>query len=57
MIPEEKLLLGLNSIAVSQLTLQKIRKLYSKQDAKAIARQLGLSSHVSYTKAFYRHQI
>ncbi|CAL8113792.1 unnamed protein product [Orchesella dallaii] len=49
LIPEEKLVFGLNAIAVSQLTLQKIRKLYSKSDAKAIAKQLGLSSHENAT--------
>ncbi|ODN04745.1 WD repeat and FYVE domain-containing protein 3, partial [Orchesella cincta] len=49
LIPEEKLVFGLNAIAVSQLTLQKIRKLYSKADAKAIAKQLGLSSHENAT--------
>jgi len=49
LIREEKLVFGLNAIAVSQLTLQKIRKLYSKADAKAIAKQLGLSSHENAT--------
>jgi len=32
---------GLNALAVSQLTLAKIRKLYSKADAKSIAKQVN----------------
>ena len=41
---EEKLILGLNAVAVSQLTLAKIKKIYSKVDNKAIAKQLGMTT-------------
>lgn len=34
---------------MSQLTLAKIRKVYSKNDNKAIAKQLGMSSHENAT--------
>lgn len=34
---------------MSQLTLAKIRKVYSKWDNKAIAKQLGMSSHENAT--------
>jgi hypothetical protein len=48
-IAEEKIVLGLNAVAVSQLTLAKIRNLYSKVDNRAIARQLGMSSNENAT--------
>ena len=41
---EEKLVFGLNAVAVSQLTLAKIKKIYSKVDNKAIAKQLGMTT-------------
>jgi hypothetical protein len=40
LIAEDKIIFGLNAMAVSQLTLAKIRKIYSKTDAKAIAKQV-----------------
>lgn len=43
-VVEEKLILGLNAVAVSQLTLAKIKKIYSKVDNKAIAKQLGMTT-------------
>ncbi|XP_059488715.1 WD repeat and FYVE domain-containing protein 3 [Neocloeon triangulifer] len=49
LIAEEKLMFGLNSKAVSQLTLAKIRKVYSRADNRAIAKQLGMSSHENAT--------
>lgn len=49
MISEEKLIFGLNAKAVSQITLAKIRKVYSRADNKSIARQLGMSSHENGT--------
>ncbi|KAK7077189.1 WD repeat and FYVE domain-containing protein 3 [Halocaridina rubra] len=48
-VPEEKVIFGLNATAISHLTLNKIRKMYSKQDNKAIAKQLGMSSHENAT--------
>nr|CAD7262381.1 unnamed protein product [Timema shepardi] len=49
LVTEEKAIFGLNAKAVSQLTLAKIRKVYSKADNKAIAKQLGMSSHENAT--------
>lgn len=40
---------GLNAKAMSHLTLAKIRKVYSRADNKAIAKQLGMSSHENAT--------
>ncbi|CAG7725994.1 unnamed protein product [Allacma fusca] len=55
LIAEDKIVFGLNSLAVSQLTLAKIRKIYTKADAKAIAKQLGLSSHENATPISILH--
>ncbi|GBP47766.1 WD repeat and FYVE domain-containing protein 3 [Eumeta japonica] len=49
LIAEEKVVFGINARAMSQLTLAKIRKVYSKNDNKAIAKQLGMSSHENAT--------
>jgi WD repeat and FYVE domain-containing protein 3 len=49
LVGEEKLIFGLNSKAVSQLTLAKIRKVYSRADNRSIAKQLGMSSHENAT--------
>ena len=46
---EDKLIFGLNAAALSHFTLSKIRKFYSKVDSKAIAKQLGMSSHENAT--------
>ncbi|KAF2366372.1 protein of unknown function DUF4704 [Trinorchestia longiramus] len=46
---EEKVMFGLNAAALSHFTLSKIRKFYSKVDSKAIAKQLGMSSHENAT--------
>lgn len=49
LVAEERIIFGLNAKAVSQLTLARIRKVYSKQDNKNIAKQLGMSSHENAT--------
>lgn len=49
LVPEERVVFGLNAKAMSQLTLAKIRKVYSRADNKAIAKQLGMSSHENAT--------
>lgn len=49
LVPEERVVFGLNARAMSQLTLAKIRKVYSRADNKAIAKQLGMSSHENAT--------
>ncbi|XP_055386714.1 WD repeat and FYVE domain-containing protein 3 isoform X2 [Condylostylus longicornis] len=47
--PEERVLLGLNAKAMTQMTLAKIRKVYSRTDNKSIAKQLGMNSHENAT--------
>lgn len=49
LVNEEKVVFGLNARAVTDLTLNKIRKVYSRTDNKSIAKQLGMSSHESAT--------
>lgn len=48
-VTEEKVVFGLNAKAVTQLTLSKIRKVYSRVDNKSIAKQLNMSSHENAT--------
>lgn len=40
LVAEEKVVFGLNAKAMSQLTLAKIRKVYSRTDNKSIAKQV-----------------
>ena len=40
-ISEDKITFGLNAVAMTQLTLAKIKRVYSKVDTKSIAKQLG----------------
>lgn len=49
LVSEERVVFGLNAKAMSQLTLAKIRKVYSRADNKTIAKQLGMSSHENAT--------
>ena len=49
LVNEERLVFGIHAHALDNLTLARIRKSYNKLDAKAIARQLGMSSHESAT--------
>ena len=48
-VPEEKIILGLNAVAMTNMTLSKIRKVYSKTDNKSIAKQLGMTTHENAT--------
>ena len=48
-IAEEKMIIGLNSVAMTEMTLSKIRKVYSKVDNKSIAKQLGMTTHENAT--------
>ena len=48
-VPEEKVLFGLNAVAMTSMTLSKIRKVYSKTDNKSIAKQLGMTTHENAT--------
>lgn len=47
--PEERVIFGLNAKAMSQLTLARIRKVYSRADNKMIAKQLGMNSNENAT--------
>lgn len=49
LLPEERVAFGLNAKAMSQLTLARIRKVYSRTDNKMIAKQLGMSSNENAT--------
>lgn len=49
LVTEERVIFGVNAKAVSQLTLARIRKVYSRCDNKTIAKQLGISSHDNAT--------
>lgn len=49
LVTEDKVVFGLNAKAVTQLTLSRIRKVYSRTDNKSIAKQLGMSSHENAT--------
>ncbi|XP_047573833.1 WD repeat and FYVE domain-containing protein 3 isoform X8 [Lutra lutra] len=49
LVPEEKVSFGLYALSVSSLTVARIRKVYNKLDSKAIAKQLGISSHENAT--------
>ncbi|EPY77187.1 WD repeat and FYVE domain-containing protein 3 isoform 1 [Camelus ferus] len=49
LVPEEKVSFGLYALSVSSLTVARIRKVHNKLDSKAIAKQLGISSHENAT--------
>uniref|UniRef100_A0A8C3WJH3 WD repeat and FYVE domain-containing protein 3 n=1 Tax=Catagonus wagneri TaxID=51154 RepID=A0A8C3WJH3_9CETA len=49
LVPEEKVSFGLYALSGSALTVARIRKVYNKLDSKAIAKQLGISSHENAT--------
>lgn len=49
LVAEERVVYGLNAKAMSQLTLARIRKVYSRADNKTIAKQLGMSSNENAT--------
>lgn len=55
LVPEDKMIFGLNAVAMSGLTLARIRKVYSKIDCKSIAKQLGMSSHENATPIYILH--
>ena len=49
LVNEDRVVFGLNASAMSPLTLAKIRKVYRKADSRAVAKQLGMSSHENAT--------
>ncbi|XP_053674040.1 WD repeat and FYVE domain-containing protein 3 [Anopheles nili] len=55
LIMEDKLAFSINPKASSFMTLSKIRKLYNRTDAKAIGKQLGMSSHDNATPIVVLH--
>jgi hypothetical protein len=48
-IAEDKITFGLNAVAMSELTLARIRRVYSKVDTKSIAKMLGISTSENAT--------
>ncbi|XP_040570676.1 WD repeat and FYVE domain-containing protein 3 isoform X2 [Lepeophtheirus salmonis] len=52
---EEKIILGINAVAMSSMTLNKIKKVYSKMDNKSIAKQLGMASGENATPIRIAH--
>uniref|UniRef100_A0A182IIZ4 BEACH domain-containing protein n=1 Tax=Anopheles atroparvus TaxID=41427 RepID=A0A182IIZ4_ANOAO len=55
LVQEERLMFGVNPKAYSHMTLSKIRKVYNRTDAKAIGKQLGMSSHENATPIVLLH--
>lgn len=53
LVSEERVVFGLNAKAMSQLTLAKIRKVYSRADNKSIAKHLGMGQHENATPIRY----
>lgn len=49
LVSEEKVVFGVHSHAISQMTITKIRKVYNKVDSKSIAKQLAMGSHENAT--------
>ncbi len=54
-IGEDKIVFGLNSVAVTQITLARIKKIYSKVDNKTIARHLGMTTGENATPITILH--
>ncbi|XP_049532447.1 WD repeat and FYVE domain-containing protein 3 isoform X2 [Anopheles darlingi] len=55
LVSEERMTFGVNPKAYSYMTLSKIRKVYNRADAKAIGKQLGMSSHENATPILILH--
>ena len=49
LIQEEKLVFGVHAHALSLMTIAKIRNVYSKIDARSVAKQLGMSHRENAT--------
>ena len=54
-ISEEKIVFGLNAVAVTQLTLARIKKIYSKVDNRAIAKHFGMGTGENATPITILH--
>ncbi|XP_050072593.1 WD repeat and FYVE domain-containing protein 3 [Anopheles maculipalpis] len=55
LVAEYRIAFSVNPKAYSYMTLNKIRKVYNRTDAKAIAKQLGMSSHENATPILVMH--
>uniref|UniRef100_A0A4Y0BJI3 DUF4704 domain-containing protein n=1 Tax=Anopheles funestus TaxID=62324 RepID=A0A4Y0BJI3_ANOFN len=55
LIAEHRISFSINPKAFSYMTLNKIRKVYNRTDAKSIAKQLGMSSHENATPILVMH--
>ncbi|KAL1245697.1 WD repeat and FYVE domain-containing protein [Trichinella spiralis] len=49
LVTEERVSFGLHATAMSTMTLARLRKIYNKQDSRAIGKLLGISSHENIT--------
>ena len=49
LVQEEKLVFGVHAHAMSLMTIARIRNVYSKIDARSVARQLGMSHRENAT--------
>jgi len=54
-VPEEKILFGLNAVACTPMTLNKIRRVYARADNRAIAKQLAMPPSENATPIFILH--
>uniref|UniRef100_A0A182YPS5 DUF4704 domain-containing protein n=1 Tax=Anopheles stephensi TaxID=30069 RepID=A0A182YPS5_ANOST len=55
LVAEYRIAFSVNPKAYSYMTLNKIRKVYNRTDAKSIAKQLGMSSHENATPILVMH--
>uniref|UniRef100_A0A182PWH8 Uncharacterized protein n=1 Tax=Anopheles epiroticus TaxID=199890 RepID=A0A182PWH8_9DIPT len=55
LVLEDKIAFSINPKAYSYMTLNKIRKVYNRMDAKVIGKQLGISSHENATPIIVLH--
>ncbi|KRZ15735.1 WD repeat and FYVE domain-containing protein 3 [Trichinella zimbabwensis] len=55
LVTEERVSFGLHATAMSTMTLARLRKIYNKQDSRAIGKLLGISSHENITPVRLMH--
>ncbi|KRZ31839.1 WD repeat and FYVE domain-containing protein 3 [Trichinella pseudospiralis] len=55
LVAEERVSFGLHATAMSTMTLARLRKIYNKQDSRAIGKLLGISSHENITPVRLMH--
>uniref|UniRef100_A0A914V8R9 Uncharacterized protein n=1 Tax=Plectus sambesii TaxID=2011161 RepID=A0A914V8R9_9BILA len=49
LLSEERLAFGVSALAVSQMTISKLRRIYSKVDCRIVAKHLGISTNENAT--------